>query len=60
LSNYGCSSDDATNENNSAQQSVVVTPEVSQAETMEEIWASALEPAEKAKRVQELLAKAGK
>jgi PBP1b-binding outer membrane lipoprotein LpoB len=59
LSIYGCSSDEATSANDSAEASVQVTAEVSQAETMEDIWASALDPAEKAKRVQELLAKSG-
>ena len=53
---FGCSNDDATNANNSDQQNTQQPEQVSQAETMEEIWSSSLEPAEKARRVQELLA----
>jgi len=57
LSIYGCSSDDATEANTTDQQAAEAEVEVSQAETMEDIWASSLDPAEKAKRVQELLAR---
>jgi hypothetical protein len=57
LSIYGCSSDDTTGANNTNQQEA--QEQVSQAETMEEIWASSLDPAEKARRVQELLARSG-
>ena len=56
----GCSSDDEAGASNTNQQAATKVAEVSQAETMESIWASSLEPAEKAKRVQELLAKSGK
>ena len=54
---YGCSNDDATSANNSDQNNAEEMEQVSQAETMEEIWSSSLEPAEKARRVQELLAR---
>ena len=57
ISIYGCSSDDATGENNANQQAADEAVGLSQAETMEDIWASTLEPAEKARRVQELLAR---
>jgi PBP1b-binding outer membrane lipoprotein LpoB len=56
---YGCSGDDTTGANNAGQPATEAQVAVSQAETMEEIWASSLEPAEKAKRVQELLARSG-
>jgi len=55
---FGCSDDDATSANNSNQQNSEQQEQISQAETMEEIWSSSLEPAEKARRVQELLAQA--
>jgi uncharacterized protein YceK len=57
LSIYGCSSDDSMEANNTGQSAMEDNAEVSQAETMEEIWASELDPIEKAKRVQELLAR---
>ena len=53
---YGCSGGDDTDTVVADQQEVVEVEEVSQAQTMEEIWASSLDPAEKARRVQELLA----
>ena len=55
LSTFGCSNEDQRGANNSSQYGTGI----SQAETMEEIWASSLEPAEKARRVQELLAQSG-
>ena len=54
---FGCSNDDATSTNNSDQQNAEQQEQISQAETMEEVWSSSLEPAEKARRVQELLAR---
>ncbi len=56
MSLYGCSSDDTTGAAGSGQGANGERNQVSQAETMEEIWSSDLEPAEKARRVQELLA----
>ena len=50
--------EDATSEG-AAAQPAPAAPQVSQAETMEEIWASDLDTAEKARRVQELLAGSG-
>jgi len=50
LSMYGCSSDDSQN---AASQEPEV--KVSQAETMEQIWASQLDTEEKVRRVQEML-----
>jgi hypothetical protein len=54
---YGCSGGDDAQSTQAGQQVAEQMQEVSQAETMEEIWASSLDPAEKAKRVQELLAR---
>ena len=54
---YGCSSDDTSGTTGSGQGAGGEQEQVSQAETMEEIWASDLDPAEKARRVQELLAR---
>ena len=54
---YGCSGGDDTQTTQAGQQEAEQVEEVSKAETMEEIWASSLDPAEKAKRVQELLAR---
>ncbi len=59
LSLYGCSGDDDVAGTDSNQPVTVEADVASQAETMEEIWASSLEPAEKARRVQELLAQQG-
>ncbi len=54
----GCSgSDDVDTAAVDEQPAVEAVEEVSQAQTMEEIWASSLDPAEKARRVQELLAR---
>lgn len=59
VSIYGCSSGDEEGAATGAAQQAAETPvEVSQAETMEEIWASDLDPSEKARRVQELLVRA--
>jgi hypothetical protein len=54
---YGCSSDDTTGAAGSRQGAQGDQAQISQAETMEEIWSSDLDPAEKARRVQELLAR---
>ena len=54
---YGCSSDDSAGTSGSGQGAGDEQEQVSQAETMEEIWASDLDAAEKARRVQELLAR---
>ncbi|NNE38266.1 MAG: hypothetical protein HKN08_08175 [Gammaproteobacteria bacterium] len=54
---YGCSGGDDVETVDAEQPAAMEVEEVSQAETMEEIWASSLDPAEKAKRVQELLAR---
>ena len=54
---YGCSSDDSAGTAGTGQGAEGEQGQVSQAETMEEIWASDLDPAEKARRVQELLAR---
>ena len=51
----GCSGDDPGA--GAGQQGAPAGPQVSQAETMEEIWASDLDTAEKARRVKELLAR---
>lgn len=51
----GCSGDDQGA--GAGQQAAPDEPQVSQAETMEEIWASDLDTAEKARRVKELLAR---
>lgn len=56
---YGCSGGDDADTANAEQSATEQVQEVSQAETMEEIWASSLDPAEKARRVQELLAQQG-
>ena len=56
---YGCSGDDGVATTDTDQAITEEADVVSQAETMEEIWASSLEPAEKARRVQELLARQG-
>jgi len=52
---YGCSGDDATTSTAQQAQPAAAQPQVSQAETMEQIWASDMDTAEKARRVQQLL-----
>jgi len=53
----GCSGDDVATSSaqQQAQPAAVVAPKVSQSETMEQIWASDLDAAEKARRVRELM-----
>ena len=55
----GCSGEEpgANTDAGAGQQTAPVEPQVSQAETMEEIWASDLDTTEKARRVKELLAR---
>lgn len=55
LTQLGCSGEEPGA--GAGQQAAPVEPQVSQAETMEEIWASDLDTTEKARRVKELLAR---